>query len=182
MHHPRQLASDTWAGLCPEAMRAMEEANRDHASAYGDDSWTQRAITRLRELFETDCEVFFVASGTAANALALAAMCQSYHAVICHADAHIQTDECGAPEYLAGGIKLMTVPNPGGKLTPDVIRQTAAKRRDVHSNKPHVVSISQATEVGTLYDAEEMRAIGETARQLGLRLHVDGARFANAIA
>lgn len=182
MHHPRQLASDTWAGLCPEAIRAMQEANQDHASAYGDDSWTQRAVSRLRELFETDCEVFFVASGTAANALALAAMCQSYHAVICHADAHIQTDECGAPEYLAGGIKLMNVANPNGKLDPDAIRRTAAKRRDVHSNKPHVVSISQATEVGTLYSVEEMAAIGETARDLGLRLHMDGARFANAIA
>ncbi|OAI53595.1 threonine aldolase [Planctomycetaceae bacterium SCGC AG-212-F19] len=181
-HHARQFASDTWAGLCPEAIRAIEEANRDHAPAYGDDPWTERAAAGLRKLFETDCQVFFVATGTAANALALAAMCQPYHAVICHADAHIQTDECGAPEYLGRGLKLMTVANPLGKLDPDAIRRTAAKRRDVHSNKPHVVSISQATEVGTVYTVDEIRAIGNVTRELGLHLQVDGARFANALA
>jgi threonine aldolase len=182
LHHDRQFASDTWAGLCPETLRALEEANRDHAAAYGDDAWTARAVAGLRELFETNCQVFFVTTGTAANALALAALCQPYHAVICHADAHIQTDECGAPEYLGRGIKLMTVANPQGKLTPDAIRQAAAKRRDVHSNKPHVVSVSQATEVGTVYTVEELRAVGAATRELGLRLHVDGARFANAVA
>jgi threonine aldolase len=91
----RQLASDTYAGICPEALRAIAAANEGHASPYGDDPWTARATTLLRELFETDCEVFFVGTGTAANALALAAICHSYHSVLCHADAHIQTDECG---------------------------------------------------------------------------------------
>lgn len=184
-HHSttqRQFASDTWAGLRPEALQAMQAANAGHSSAYGDDPWTARAVQQLRELFETDCEVFFVATGTAANALALAGICQSYHSVICHADAHIQTDECGAPEYAGKGIKLMTVRAPDGKLTPETIRDTAARRRDVHSHKPHVVSISQATEVGTLYSVDELQAIGAAAKELDLLLHVDGARFANALA
>ena len=99
--HARQFASDTYAGVCPEALEALAEANRGHAPAYGDDDWTARATRRLQELFETDCAVFFVTTGTAANSLALAALCQSYHSVICHADAHVQTDECGGPEYAA---------------------------------------------------------------------------------
>src|SRR5260370_19951161 len=95
----RQFASDTYAGICPEALTAMQEANRGHAAAYGDDPWTERATKLLRVLFECDCEVFFVPTGTAANALALAALCQPYHSIFCQADAHIHTDECGAPEY-----------------------------------------------------------------------------------
>jgi threonine aldolase len=188
----RQFASDTWAGLCPEAVQALADANRGHAPAYGDDGWTIKATNLLRELFETDCSVFFVMTGTAANSLALAAMCQSYHSVICHADAHIQTDECGGPEFFGRGIKLIT-PHPqplspkgrgenDGKLDPESIRQAAAKRRDVHSHKPRVVSISQATEVGTVYDVAEIKAIGEVARELKLVVHMDGARFANALA
>src|SRR5687767_9285364 len=107
MHPARQFASDTYAGICPEAFAALREANRGHATAYGDDPWTERATALLREIFEADCAAFFVPTGTAANALALAALCQSYHSVLCHADAHIQTDECGAPEYAAKGIKLV---------------------------------------------------------------------------
>src|SRR5262249_28097641 len=156
--------------LCPEAVQALHDANQGHAPAYGDDGWTIKATNLLRELFETECAVYFVTTGTAANSLALAASCQSYHSVICHADAHIQTDECGAPEFFSPGIKLVTVAGPGGKLAPDVIRQAAAKRRDVHSNKPRAVSISQATEVGTVYTPEEIRAIGATARELKLHL------------
>src|SRR5947209_5551132 len=91
----RQLCSDTYAGICPEALNALQEANQGHASAYGDDAWTARAVSCFQEFFETDCRVFLVMTGTAANSLALAALCQSYHSVICHADAHIQTDECG---------------------------------------------------------------------------------------
>jgi len=178
----RQFASDTWAGLCPAALTAIAEANHGHAPAYGDDPWTARAVAQLQALFETDCAVYFVASGTAANALALAALCQSYHSVICHADAHIQTDECGAPEFLAHGIKLLPAAAPLGKLDPAAIRQAAAKRRDVHANKPRVVSVSQATEVGTVYTPAELAAIGAAARELGLLVHMDGARFANALA
>jgi threonine aldolase len=178
----RQLASDTYAGICPEALQATAEANQGHASPYGDDPWTARAAELLCDLFETDCSVFFVGTGTAANALALAAVCQSYHSVLCHADAHIQTDECGAPEYAGRGLKLVPIQGDHGKLTSESLREAAGRRRDVHSSKPRAVSISQATEVGTVYSAAEIRAIGDTAHDLGLRLHVDGARFANALA
>jgi threonine aldolase len=181
-HAVRQFASDTYAGICPEALAALQEANDGHAPAYGDDPWTARATARLRELFEADCAVYFVATGTAANALALAALCQSYHSVICHADAHVQTDECGAPEYAARGIKLIPVPGRDGKLDPAAVRDAAARRRDVHSHKPGVLSLSQATEAGTVYRVEEVRALTATARELGLRVHVDGARFGNALA
>ncbi len=178
----RQFASDTYAGICPEAQTALAEANRGHAAAYGDDPWTARATALLCELFEADCAVFFVPTGTAANALALAALCRPYHSVVCHADAHVQTDECGATEYAAHGIKLLPVAGPSGKLTPDLVRQAASGRRDVHSHRPGALSLSQATEAGTLYGADELRALGEAARDLGLRVHLDGARFANAVA
>jgi threonine aldolase len=179
---PRQLASDTYAGICPEALAAIQEANRGHAGPYGDDPWTARAAVLLRELFEADCEVFFVATGTAANALALAALCRPYHSVLCHADAHVQTDECGAPEHAAPGIKLVPVEGEGGKLAAAAVRDAAARRRDVHSHKPGALSLSLATEAGTLYSADELRGLGELAHELGLRVHMDGARFANAVA
>jgi threonine aldolase len=182
VHRSRQLASDTYAGICPEALAAIMEANRGHAPPYGDDDWTARATALLRELFETDCEVFFVATGTAANSLALAALCQPYHSVICHADAHVQTDECGAPEYASRGLKLLPVAGQGGKLDPQTIRAIAAARRDVHSSRPRAVTISQATELGTVYRVEELQALSAAARELGLLVQMDGARFANALA
>jgi threonine aldolase len=178
----RQLTSDTYAGMCPEALAALQEANRGHAAAYGDDPWTARAAELLRRFFETDCAVFFVPTGTAANALALAALCQPYHSILCHADAHVQTDECGAPEYSTRGSKLVALSGDDGKLQPEQVRRAAGQRRDVHAHKPGAVSISQATEAGTVYDPDELRALAAVARELGLRLHVDGARFANALA
>lgn len=181
-HPVRQFASDTYAGICPEALAALQEANRGHETAYGDDLWTTRATGLLREFFETDCAAFFVPTGTAANALALAALCQSYHSVLCHADAHIQTDECGAPEYAAKGIKLVPVEGKNGKLALESLTLTAPGRGDVHSHRPGVVSLSQATEAGTVYSVEELRALCEVAHGHGLRVHVDGARFANALA
>src|SRR5262249_26431121 len=181
-HRHRQFASDTWAGLCPEAVKALQDANQGHAPAYGDDGWTIKATNLFRELFEADCAVFFVTTGTAANSLALSGLCQSYHSVICHADAHIQTDECSGPEFYTPGLKLVTVASPGGTVTPDAIRQAASKRRDVHSNRPRAISISQATEVGTVYTAEKVGEIGQVARDLNLYVHMDGARFANALA
>ncbi len=180
--HARQFTSDTYAGICPEALAALREANRGHAGAYGDDPWSARLADRLREVFETDCAAYLVPTGTAANALALAAVCQSYHSVICHADAHIQTDECGAPEYAARGIKLIPVAGQHGKLDPNAVRQAARQRRDVHSHRAGVLSISQATEAGTVYGIDEVRALGQAAREGGLRLHMDGARLANAVA
>jgi threonine aldolase len=181
-HPPRLFASDTYAGVCPEALAALQEANRGHMLAYGDDAWTARARDLLREFFETDCEVFFVSTGTAANALALAALCQPYHSVLCHADAHVQTDECGAPEHAAPGIKLVPLEGAAGKLDPAAVRRAAVNRRDVHSHKPGVLSLSQATEAGTVYGVQEVRALCAAAREVGLRVHVDGARFANALA
>lgn len=177
-----QFASDNYSGMCPEAIAALLEANQGHAIAYGDDPWTQRAADRLREIFETDCEVFFVFSGTAANSLALSSLCQSFHSVICHELAHVETDECGAPEFFSNGAKLLLGPGDHGKLTPDAIREIVLKRGDIHYPKPKVVSLTQPTEVGTLYSLTELDAIRSVAEEYGLRMHMDGARFANAIA
>ena len=160
----------------------MEEANRGHEPAYGDDVWTQRASDSLRKIFNADCEVFFVFNGTAANSLALAALCQSYHSIICCESAHVETDECGAPEFFSNGTKLLTVPGRSGKIPPEEIERTVLRRTDIHYPKPRVVSISQATEYGTVYSPDEIRAVVEMARRHKLRVHMDGARFANAVA
>jgi len=178
----KQFASDNYAAVCPEAWDAMTRANVGSEPAYGDDEWTAKAAGAFRVLFETDCDVFFTFNGTAANSLALAAMCQSYHGVICSNIAHIETDECGAPEFFSNGSKLLPQPTPDGKLTPDLIRKPATSRDDIHYPKPRVVTITQPTENGLLYTLDETRAIAETCRELGLRLHMDGARFANACA
>lgn len=179
-HH--QFASDNYAGICPEAMQAMAEANRGYASSYGDDYWTGKACERLRELFETDCEVFFVFNGTAANSLALASLCQSYHSIICHEMAHIETDECGASEFFSNGTKVLLVHGENGKVDLGEVEHTVQRRTDIHYPKPRALSITQATELGTVYTVDEMQAIGEVARRFSLRIHMDGARFANAIA
>ena len=178
----RQFASDNNAGICPEAFAALESANRGHAPSYGEDAWTARASNLLRELFETDCEVFFVFTGTAANALAVASMGRSYHSVLCHEVAHLETDECGATEFFSNGMKVLEVPGSGGKILPDGIERMVKKRSDIHYPKPRAVSITQATEVGTVYGLEELRRIGETAERHQLGFHMDGARFANAVA
>ncbi len=177
-----QFASDNYSGVCPEAMAAIEEANCGHARSYGDDRWTQLAADALRELFEADCEVFFVFNGTAANSLALASCCQSYHSVICHELAHVETDECGAPEFFSNGTKVLTLPGGQGKLIPSSIEEAVRKRSDIHFPKPRAVSVTNATEVGTVYSPDELKAIGESAKRLGLKVHMDGARFANAVA
>jgi threonine aldolase len=178
----RQFASDTNAGICPEAWDALAAANAGHLPAYGDDRLTARACDALRDLFETDCEVFFVASGTAANALALASLCQSYHAIVCHELAHIETDECGAPEFFSNGTKLLLAVGKLGKLAPAAVEAIVTKRADVHYPHPRVLSVTQATEVGTVYRPDELQALGETCRQMDLKFHMDGARFANAVA
>ena len=178
----QQFASDNYAGICPEAMAAMTAANAGHAPAYGADSWTQAAADGFRRLFETECEVFFVFNGTAANSLALASLCQSYHSVICADSAHIETDECGAPEFFSNGSKLLTVASSDGKLTPESVRAMAEKRSDIHFPKPKAVTITQATETGRVYRPDEIGRLAATCRRLGLHLHMDGARFANACA
>jgi threonine aldolase len=182
MSRPRHFASDNYAGICPEAWQALEAANRDHCPGYGEDPWTARASDLIRRTFETDCEVFFVFNGTAANSLSLASMCQSYHSVVCHEFAHVETDECGAPEFFSNGTKVLVAAGERGKLTPEAIAQFVHKRSDVHYPKPRAVSVTQATELGTVYRPEEIAAIGRLCRDLGLNLHMDGARFANAVA
>jgi threonine aldolase len=182
MSDPQQFASDNYSGICPEAWAAMAEANRGHAPAYGDDAWTAKASDAFRELFETDCEVFFAFNGTAANSLALASLCQSYHSVICADVAHVETDECGAPEFFSNGSKLLTARCSDGKLTSEAIRTIATNRSDIHFPKPRVVTITQPTETGQVYSLDELRAISAVCRELGLSFHMDGARFANACA
>ncbi|HDP24794.1 MAG TPA: low specificity L-threonine aldolase [Deltaproteobacteria bacterium] len=177
----RQFASDNYAGICPEAMEAIIAANEGHALPYGEDAYTEKVCNMFREIFETDCEVFFVFNGTAANSLALASLCNSYHSVLCNHSSHIETDECGAPEFFSNGTKILTTEGAFGKISPEGIRTLAGKRTDIHYPKPRVVSITQATELGTVYTTEELRAIGSAAGELDLRLHMDGARFANAL-
>ncbi|MGN6375128.1 MAG: threonine aldolase family protein [Sphingomonas sp.] len=178
----QQFASDNYAGVCPEALDAMLAANHGSATAYGDDEWTDRAADAFRDLFDHQCDVFFVFNGTAANSLALAALCQSYHSVICSSAAHVETDECGAPEFFSNGSKLLLAPSVDGKLTPEAIRTLALSRSDIHFPKPRVVTITQPTETGQVYSIDEVRAISAVCRELGLKLHMDGARFAHACA
>jgi threonine aldolase len=178
----RQFASDNYAGITPEAWEAMAQANLGHAPAYGDDAWTARATDLIRELFETDCEVFFAFNGTAANSLALAALCQSYHSILCHEISHIETDECGAPEFFSNGTKILLLSGEAGKLGPRAVDDAVRRRSDVHYPKPRVLSVTQSTEIGTVYSHEELGRLGETAKRLGLTYHMDGARFGNAIA
>ena len=184
----QQFASDNYAAACPEAMHWLQEANvSGHEPAYGDDRWTARSTDMLRKLFDIDCDVYYVFNGTAANSLALAALCQSYHSVICSPVAHIETDECGGPEFFSNGSKLLVAESLSesarlGKLTPDAVSTLVTKRNDIHYPRPKVVSITQATEMGTVYSVEEVRAIAWAAQKHQLKVHMDGARFANAVA
>jgi threonine aldolase len=136
----------------------------------------------FRDLFETDCEVFFTFNGTAANSLALSSLCQSYHGVICASNSHVETDECGAPEFFSNGSKLLTLPSTDGKIMPDALRELALRRTDIHFPKPRVVTLSQSTETGRVYTVQELQALSGTAHELKMHLHMDGARFANACA
>jgi threonine aldolase len=181
-HHPEQFASDNYSGICPEALEYTLQANAGSAPAYGNDAWTERASDYFRQLFEIDCEVFFAFNGTAANSLALASLCQSYHSVVCHETAHVETDECGAPEFFSNGSKLLIAKGENGKLTPESIEAIVHKRSDIHYPKPKVISLTQTTEVGTVYSVDELTAIQEVAQRHQLKIHMDGARFANAVA
>ncbi len=178
----QQFASDNYAGICPEALAYMNKVNAGHEPSYGDDYWTARACDLFREMFEAECEVFFVFNGTAGNALSMASLCQSYHGMICHRVAHVETDECGAPEFFSHGAKLLMVDGERGKMTPEGVHQVVTKRTDIHYPRPRVVSVTQATEVGTVYTPAELKAIHEAAQAHSLKLQMDGARFANAAA
>ena len=178
----RQFASDNYAGICPEAFAAMAEANQGHAVSYGDDEWTTRASDLIRDVFETNCEVFFVFNGTSANSLSLASLCQSYHSILCHEFAHIETAECGAPEFFANGTKVLLLPGANGKIDPKEVERAVQRRNDIHYPKPRALSLTQATEVGSIYSIAEVKALTGAARRFDLRVHMDGARFANAVA
>ena len=176
------FASDNTAGIAPEAWAALAEVNAGYAPGYGEDAWTARAADLIRKTFATDCEVFFTFNGTAANSLALSAMCRSYHGIICHELAHVATDECGAPEFYSNGSKVLTVHGTQCKVDPSEIDRIVLNRRNIHFPKPKVLSITQATEAGTIYSPAELATLARTARQHGLLVHMDGARFANAVA
>jgi threonine aldolase len=178
------FASDNTAPVCPEILAALASANTGHVPSYGADPLTARLIGNMRDIFETDVGVFPVGTGTAANALALATLVHPYGAVLCYDEAHIATDECGAPEFYMGGAKLVTLPSATGRITPEQIEAAMARATDggVHHILPEAVSITQATEWGTVYTASQVGALGEASRRRGLHLHMDGARFANALA
>src|SRR5260221_6598417 len=143
----RHFASDNNSGICPEVWAALQEANTGHVTGYGDDPWTEKAKQLIRDVFETDCEVFFVFNGTSANSLSLAALCQSYHSILCHELAHIEVAECGAPEFFANGSKVLLLKCEDAMIDQQSIESAVHKRTDIHYPKPRVLSITQATEV-----------------------------------
>ena len=174
--------SDNAAPVHPAVMAALADANVLD-TAYDGDEWSKQLDARFSELFETPVRALWVPSGTAANCLALAALCPPHGAVVCHRDAHIQNDECGAPEFYTHGAKLLLAEGAGAKLTPDTILEVLdATRNDVHQVQPHAISITNATEYGLVYSPGDVADIGDLARERGLGLHMDGARFANAVA
>jgi threonine aldolase len=177
----RSFASDNNAVVHPEVMEAMGRANQGHAVGYGDDLQTAAAVRKFREEFGADLEVFFVFNGTAANVLSLHALTRPFHAVLCPELSHIYTDECGAPEKLTG-CKLIPLPAPGGKLTVETVAHAYHGIGDQHHVQPRVVSITQSTEMGTLYKSAEVEALARFAHEREMFLHMDGARISNAAA
>jgi threonine aldolase len=181
--HPRGFASDNFAGAHPDVLAAVAAANDGHVPAYGADPYTAAAEARLRDHFGDDAHSFLVFNGSAANVLSLIATARPFEAVICPDTAHLNVDECGAPERIAG-VKLYTVAAPGGKLTPELVaaRLRTIRIGDEHAAQPRIVSISNAAELGTVYTPDEVRALADLAHQHDLLLHLDGARLANAAA
>ena len=182
-HEPseRGFASDNYAGVHPQVLDAIVAANGGHVASYGDDPYTAAAVEVFRSHFGAQAEVFFVFNGTGANVVSLQAMTKKWDAVICAESAHINTDECGAPEKVAG-LKLLTVATPGGKLTPSLVDVHTGGRGDEHRVQPRVVSITQSTELGTVYTTSEIAELARHAHDHGMLLHIDGARIANAAA
>lgn len=176
------FSSDNMAGASPRIAQAVADAALGQVLPYGNDPFTERARRRLGEIFERDVDVFPVSTGSAANGLSLAALTPPWGSVLSHPDSHINHDECGAPEFFTGGAKLVGVPGPDSKIDPEAL-EVAVRRRagDVHSVQPSVVSISQATESGGVYSLQEIRRLSGIAKDAGLRVHMDGARFANAL-
>lgn len=176
------FASDNVTGACPEVLHALVSANEGSTMPYGNDPLTEAVEAKLVALFGCDLRAFPVATGTAANSLALACLTPPYGAIYCHAEAHINLDECGAPELMTGGAKLVPLPGEAGKLTPDTLAAAIQGAGEVHHVQPAAVSLTNETEAGTLYRADELAALAAVARERGLKVHLDGARFANAVA
>lgn len=177
------FSSDNITGASAPILEAIIAANRGPAMAYGNDEFSREAERRLSEVFGRDVGAFLVATGTGANALALAALAPPGTAVFCHEEAHVIDDECGAPEFFAGGAKLVGIAGPAGKITPEGLRETLDRfpRGVVRQVQPAALSLSQATEAGTVYSCEEISALSAVAHDAGLAVHMDGARFANAL-
>ncbi|KAM0544497.1 hypothetical protein ACHAPJ_011791 [Fusarium lateritium] len=178
----RSFMSDNIAGASPEIVQAVVNAATEHVPPYGNDSITEAARQSLRDIFEREVDIFPVSSGTAANCIGLASLVKPWGSILCHPDSHINNDECGAPEAFTGGSKLVTISGSGGKIDPQALR--AAVRRkvgDVHSVQPSAISISQPTESGSVYTIDELHELCNIAKDAGLRVHMDGARFANAL-
>jgi threonine aldolase len=168
-----QFASDNTAGICAEAWEALHAANVGYAPSYGEDAWTERACALIRALFEHDsAQVFFVFNGTAANSLSLAALTRSFEGIVCHEAAHVQTDECAAPEFFSGGAKLMPLPGVGAKLSAAAVLQLITRRDDLHYPRPRALSLSQPTEWGTLYQPAEIAALSAVAHAHGVSVQM----------
>ncbi len=179
----RFFKSDNTAPVAPEILAAIGAANTGFARGYGDDDWSLRLDDRFSELFERRVNIFPVSTGTAANSLALATLVPPYGAILTHEESHIVRDECGAPEFISGGARLVLMPGAGAKVTPQVLEATlAANPTSVHTVQPRALSLTQATELGTVYSPAELQALCTLAHSRGLAVHMDGARFANAVA
>lgn len=178
----KSFASDNYAGVLPEIMEALQAANHGHARSYGSDEITARTVKLFKEVFDADVDVYFVFNGTGANVLSISTTTQSYNAVLCGDISHIYNDESSAPETFTG-CRFFPLPTSiDGKLTPEVVAQRLIRKGDVHYAQTALLSATQSTEYGTVYTADELKAIAEAARQYGLYFHVDGSRFFNATA
>lgn len=176
----KMFKSDNTSGVHPKVLKAIEEVNFEHESAYGEDSVTKKAIEKFRSVFEKDVDVFFVTTGTSANVIGLSGALLPYEGVIAPVTAHINVDECGALERYAGN-KIIQIQTEDGKINPEMIVDTLIVLGDEHAVQPKIISISQVTELGTLYEVDEIKALADFAHKNGLYLHVDGARIANAV-
>lgn len=178
------FASDNWTGAAPEILDAVMRASEGTAPSYGSDDLTKRVEARFCEIFECECTVYLVATGGAANGLSLSVMTPPYGMVLCHEQSHVQMDECAGPEFFTGGAKLLPIAGPGGKLTPVTITKALAgfPERPPHGAPANVLSLTQGTECGTLYSVDALTALCDAAHDAGLSVHMDGARFANAVA
>ncbi|KAM0493688.1 hypothetical protein ACHAP8_009133 [Fusarium lateritium] len=178
----RSFMSDNIAGASPEIVQAIVAAANEHVPPYGNDGITTAARQRLQDVFEKEVDMFPVSSGTAANCIGLASLVKPWGSIICHQDSHINNDECGAPEAFTGGCKLVTVSGKDGKLDPHALKAVVRRKvGDVHSVQPSAISISQPTESGSVYTIDELHELCKIAKDAGLRVHMDGARFANAL-